>query len=164
MMTRIRLLYVLVAGLCALLVAGTFQPSLLALVAPDGQETDSPRIAQEEQRAANLDGKPAIFTQRIKAKQNLVRQLVDREITLFEAAAWFLYFNDRPPECRDPFRNHIQGASDEEKVCRQVIRWARAELTTAASTSQANLEVERLERELREHIAGNGRVVLPNWW
>jgi hypothetical protein len=164
-MTRNRLLYVMVAALGALLVAGTLQPSLLALVGPADPETDSPQMAMEQWRAAKLDGTRTILAQRMKAKQAVLKQLVDREITLFEAGAWFLYLNDNPRNCPDSFRKTYPGANDAEKACRQVIAWTRrSEPELRELGSRADMEVERLERELREHIAGNGRVVLPNLW
>ena len=65
-----------------------------------------------------------IVHERIKAKNRVVARLLAKEISLLEAAAWFRYLNDNPPERPCDFRRMMPGASDGEKACRQVVEWA----------------------------------------
>jgi hypothetical protein len=53
----------------------------------------------------------------------------------------------------------LPGRSDEEKLCRQVIHWARLQLEDTMTTSQAHARLQALEAELSVHIARHGKTV-----
>jgi hypothetical protein len=99
--------------------------------------------------------------QRIRAKAEVVDRVLARELSLAEAAAWFRFFNDNPPECRDDFRRCIPGRSDGEKACRQVIGWARARLNCRLPDSPTAAAVARLEDELTALLTEGEVVQLP---
>jgi hypothetical protein len=118
--------------------------------------------AQEQQRSALISHRQEIVTRRLKAKHTLIWQLIDGEMNLWQTAAWFKYLNENPADCRDPYEIAFQGASDEEKVCRQVIAWVNSEARGALPSSRAQTEATRLEKELADHLAAHGgKVVLP---
>jgi hypothetical protein len=98
---------------------------------------------------------------RLKAKTRAVEQLAAGEMTLFEAAAWFMHWNQNPPGFPLVHNRAFPGESPEEKVCRQVLSWAQAHMRRTMPPSQAEEAICRLEAELADHIATHGRVILP---
>jgi hypothetical protein len=98
---------------------------------------------------------------RLKVKRDVVKRLLEGELTLLEAGAWFRHVNDNPPDCPCEFRNFMRGDSDGEKVCRQVIAWVRGHLIDALPESQVLLTVRKLEDELDALVAEHGTVELP---
>lgn len=99
--------------------------------------------------------------QRIENKMRIIQNLLDGELTLLEAAAWFRFLNENPPEHRVDISNFWPGASDGEKACRQVIGFARAKLVQTTSASDADATLARLEDELNQHLAGCPIIELP---
>jgi len=102
------------------------------------------------------------LNQRNKAKRAITLQVLDRDLTLFEAAAWFGYLNECPGECPDLYRALVPGATNEEKLCRQVILWVRIEGKSALPPGQAEQEAQNLEEMLAAHLARHGKVILPD--
>ena len=96
---------------------------------------------------------------RLEAKKTITRRLIDGQLTLLEAAAWFRYLSKATPngddEASSPDRNLPEG----ERYCRQVIRWVGGMLA-GTSPSQAAALVRRLEAELDAHKRGDG-LILP---
>jgi hypothetical protein len=90
----------------------------------------------------------------------VIRQLLAGEMSLAGAAAWFGYLNDNPPDCRNDFRAHWEGSSDGEKLCRQVLRWAAAELNQTEEPARARARLKELEAELERLRGPDGVVVL----
>jgi hypothetical protein len=106
--------------------------------------------------------KGQIIVKRVQAKERVIVALVEGNLGLFEAAAWFRELNQWPPEHADGYWRNLPGASDEEKFCRQVIHWARMRLEETVTASQAQAKLQALEAELAEHIVCHGKVVLPS--
>jgi hypothetical protein len=106
---------------------------------------------EEQDAHAKLKG----IQRRIAAKELIVRSLIDGQITLFEAAALFGDLNQGYPELR--FLD-APGDSEEEKLCRQVIRWVE-EMQQAPERAGRDTSA-RLEEELRRHMQQNGKVIL----
>jgi hypothetical protein len=107
----------------------------------------------------------AALRKKIEMREALVQQVLAKEITLFEAAAWFYRLNDEkdggPREA--VYRQKFPGRDDRERACRQVIAWSRLRLQEVnTSPSQVEAITGALEAELEEHVATNGKVVLPD--
>jgi hypothetical protein len=105
--------------------------------------------------------KGQIIVKRIMAKERVIVALVEGNLGLFEAAAWFRELNQWPPELADVHWQSLPGRSDGEKLCRQVLHWTRIRLEETVTASQAHARLEALEAELADHIACRGKVVLP---
>ncbi len=124
-------------------------------VKPGEQRT----LAGEVRLAQSLEYRKVVVRQRLRAKLELTRQLLDGELSLFEVAAWFRYLNAHP-DCQDNFREAQPGKTEEEKLCRQVIVWA-ASRAREESPSQGEALARQLEQELQRHMDCNGGVILP---
>jgi hypothetical protein len=103
-----------------------------------------------------------VIPQRTKAKAGVIKQLLAGRISLFEAAAWFRWLNETPPDCPGESIEHWPGTSPEEKLCRQMIAWVRNDQRQFGDNSAADALADRLEMELEKALAGTGRVVLPS--
>jgi hypothetical protein len=118
-----------------------------------------------QQRGSRLLAEPPegghVASERIRAKSRVVSGLLEGEMTLVEAAAWFRFVNDNPPEYPCLFRETITGRSDGEKACRQVIYWVRARLRAEMTASQADLVLCRLQGDLDTLLAQDDAVELP---
>jgi hypothetical protein len=122
---------------------------------------DARKIQVEEQRAEALRRLHDIARRRLAAKEQVIRRLLDGQLTLLEAAAWFGYVSDNPPDC--PERCCVQrNDSRGEKLCRQVIGWAGTKARERMSWSEAAEIVRSLEAELNDHLARHGTVKLPS--
>jgi hypothetical protein len=88
----------------------------------------------------------AVLRERVLNKSRVARLVIHDGLPLLEAAAWFKHFND--PACD----------ADAEKLCRQVIDWARVEAEMIGRDGEA--VAARLEAELSGH-RGRGRLALP---
>ncbi len=100
---------------------------------------------------------------RIEGKNKVVAKLVRGEINLFEAAARFRYLNSQPADCPSATWLQMEGATAEEKVCRQVICWVEGQLVGRAPDSEVRASIEGLRTALLQHIAEHGGVTLPAW-
>lgn len=101
---------------------------------------------------------------RIKAKTAVIEKLRAGELTLFEAAAWFRHLSGVPFAGSAVVWERMPGDTHNEKICRQVIRWAEIHLDYLAPKSEVAAVTSRLEEELLRHLAEhNGEVVLPGF-
>ncbi len=115
--------------------------------------------AQDAQRSEELRRSVGVITARVRHRLELVQKLRDGEITLFEAAAEFKRMNRlaSPPMADALVR--FGGASDNERVCRQVIHWLYYN-TDELPPSKRQVVMQRVEAELSDHLARNGTVIL----
>jgi hypothetical protein len=106
-----------------------------------------------------LEERDQAVQRRIHAKESITKNLIDGQLTLFEAAAQFRRVNEENPV----LHNDLTFPSDsvEDCFCRQVIQWARVELRSQPCTASEDF-VERLEQDLRRHKERNGTVLLPD--
>ena len=102
----------------------------------------------------------AAAVHRLQAKNDVTRQLIDGQKTLLEAAAWFRYINAVTSLPRSDLHPSDETQSEEERACRQVIRWAVASLD-ARDKDHGPALTRRLERELKELLHKPGGIVLP---
>jgi hypothetical protein len=111
-----------------------------------------------------LSGPPEesrLLQKRIDWKNSVADRLVDGELTLAEAAAWFRYLNENPPHFQTEYRSVWPGDSDGEKLCRQVIGWVRARLYPTRPASEIEVLTIRLEEQLCALLAQGDAVELP---
>jgi hypothetical protein len=110
-----------------------------------------------------VEWKMAILRQRLAAKTRVIDQVAARQMDLLEAAAWFHHFNENPPDCPGEVIRGWPEAGPEEKLCRQVIDWARLQKIRFGSEGEADELTNRLEQQLADALAQPGGLVLPPW-
>jgi hypothetical protein len=152
-------LVVLSAGLAGIASDG---PTWLAFLGVRGHQQGNSAAASQQQASRRLDEQRMVVAQRLKAKERITRSLLEREMTLFEAAAWFGYLNDTPPDCPDRHWKTYRGGCAGEKLCRQVMAWVAGYARQKMVPSQAEARMQELEQDLQCHIAGHGQVQLPS--
>jgi hypothetical protein len=114
---------------------------------------------QESGETRRRDGE--VYRRRIVAKEGVIEALLEGRLTLLQAARWFQLLNEQPANCPDDYRDFFPGRSDGEKLCRQVLCWARPRLEEGPP-SRAQALMAQLEAELEEHLcAHDGTVLLP---
>jgi hypothetical protein len=97
--------------------------------------------------------------ERAEAKNAVIVALLEGRLTLFEAAAHFR----RLKHPRTDLNREYRGSSEEECLCRQVIRSAGVDLLHIRGQKAAAAELTaRLEEELRLHLEKHGQGSLPN--
>jgi hypothetical protein len=131
-------------------------------VRPDWLTGQQPRsaAAQPLQIVSQASERSEVVRRRIVAKSDVINRLIAEELTLIEAASLFHYVNARPAGMEDISWKALPGGDDGERLCRQVITWAQAALFTQLVPSEAEARIERLERELSQHVAAHGGVQL----
>jgi len=138
-----------------------FSAAVLVLAQPEWLRSAS----ASERTSVLLSGPPEeaqILQGRIAARNRVADRLLDDEMTLAEAASWFRYLNDNPRHLAAAYRSQWPGASDGEKLCRQVINWVGTRLSGTRTRSEADAIVRRLEGELVLLLTeGGGAVELP---
>jgi hypothetical protein len=115
-------------------------------------------IAERHDYLCSFDGTAMT---RIGKRKEIIGELAAGRMTLFEAAARFKRLNSEPtPGNLDVLRT-FRGATDNERLCRQVITWLDS-TTHSMTESQRQQVLGQAEAELRKHIAQHGgQVVLP---
>jgi hypothetical protein len=95
--------------------------------------------------------------ERSAAKHRVVTALLEGRLTLFEAAAHYR----RLKHPRVDLRKEYRGDSEEERLCRQVIRAAEVALLIRDQNAAAAAFTMRWEAELQRHLEQHGQVILP---
>jgi hypothetical protein len=96
---------------------------------------------------------------RLDAKCAVARRLIDGELTLLEAAAWYRYIDEAMPPAGDLTLPGEEGLSEGERYCRMAIRWAGPE-ARQTSPSRAEAVASRLAAEL-EQLRRAAAIELP---
>jgi hypothetical protein len=110
----------------------------------------------EWERGKRLDRAAQDTLDRVAAKQQVLWDLIDRRLSLVEAAARFRELDrDCPISNLPPGWVERPGASDEEKQCRYVIAYLNGMLVNDPERAQA--ETRRLEVELQAVLSHGGR-------
>jgi hypothetical protein len=98
---------------------------------------------------------------RFAQKDRLAAEVIDGRLSLSEAAARFLALDEGDPEFNwTAFRLYVPGRSDEERHCRQVIRYVERQLEGRTDVDPGL--AERLEAELQD-LLNRGGPDLPAW-
>jgi hypothetical protein len=101
-----------------------------------------------------------VFRLREAAKLRVVAQVMAGGLDLFGAAAHFRQINHEPPELVQIGYRRLPGATDEEKLCREVILWVRSQNPGRAGPGEAGRIVAELEDAL-EGRYGPGPAMAP---
>jgi hypothetical protein len=108
------------------------------------------RLESENRQSDELDQRCKGVFRRIESKQDVLQALNEGHLSLVEAAARFGEFNRQEPETMAYIREMYAGQSDEERLCRQVLSWVRAELSVEPDKTRATLA--RLEAEMEAYL------------
>jgi hypothetical protein len=96
------------------------------------------------------------------AKRQVTEELLAGRITLPRAAARFRDINAAPGAAGRPLEGNVPGATEEERLCRQVISWAAAQAELPRQPGSGLPTRDRLEAELNALLQRNhGTVPLP---
>ncbi len=148
-------------SICALAVAGVIYGLDLAhpgWIQDLGHETVylaefSVQLENEAQIKDNYEDRLNTARIRMATKHEIARRLIAEQLSLCEAAALFRDLDRHFPNgCIAIFRQYIEGRTDDERYCRQVIGAAEGELfrqphEAAAIRARLNAELqEMLER------------------
>jgi hypothetical protein len=149
---------VLFMGLCVALGAGLTQGCADWLDLTDWAQ----RIEHERQRREELDEWDRILLGHLAGKEKALTELLEGKKTLLQTAAAFAAIDDSsPPHFRLESDRFFPGATRGERLCRQVIQWCDTELFDHPAEEVQPI-LERLERELRNHLQQYGTVeVMP---
>jgi len=102
---------------------------------------------------------PEVMSLRILAKRHVAREAAEGARPLVQAAALFRVLNRHPPALAPPDHPSLNGPTEEERLCRQVILfvtyWQDGGREAAAAAA-------RLEAELHEGLRRHGAVHLPD--
>jgi hypothetical protein len=132
-------------------------PAASRLLKP-GPESPSTVLAREDVRTRHLCHASAACLARLRFKEGLALALAEGRMSLAEAIAEVRDYHDEEepgPEHRWYGRGnlrHTPGESEEERCGRNLIQLAAVKL--GDSPGPARQAVARLERELREYLAG----------
>jgi hypothetical protein len=146
----------------ALVGAGFLDPQQLARMAADVQHLPAylRTLTDCHDQMADVDRQLEAFWVRQAARREVVAELVERRLTLPEAAARFRDLNAKACSAGH-VRLFFPGRTEEESICRHLIFWAQCELESDAP-SVAQEVAARLEAELNEHLRRHGTIPLPD--
>src|SRR5262249_28652477 len=118
---------------------------------PWGLEAFDPGLQRERRRRAEIEGERDAVFQCREAKIAVVFRVAAGRVSLREAAARFRDINaSRRNFPWDRFREAHPGATDDERHCREVIRWVRWWVEEEQGSGRSLSR--RLEAELKEHL------------
>jgi hypothetical protein len=162
----LRCAYVLLSMVALSAVAiGIFRPGWATTVGVDVwnvAKLERARTAQER-RAELLERQCEIIRYRCAAKEQVVRDVLARRLTLLEAASEFRSLNAEPPDFPSPPPDECFGRTENERYCRLVLDWVRS-ASEDLTPSQADEILRLLEEELETHLAAHGgEVILPGY-
>jgi hypothetical protein len=119
------------------------------------------QVRRGEEKLAAQEPRGRAMVERFRARGAVTEELRAGRLTLVQAAARFRNLNAYPPDSVPDLRHYVPGATDEERLCRQVIFWAEgsdpAMPLAARKWTRRQLEAE-LDRLLAEN---NGIIRLP---
>jgi hypothetical protein len=144
----------------ALLPAALLLAGLAALALPGARPRGGPRAEGAAELAwdAEAQRSHAAYRARNQRRAEGARAVAAGRMPLLEAAARFAALNRLPPEVRtDLSRLQYPGASEEERLCRDVIFWAVEEAALSDPCEAAALR-GRLEAELGRRLRAGLRL------
>jgi hypothetical protein len=117
-------------------------------------------VAERHDYLSRFDGKALV---RIKTRREIIEELAAGRMTLFDAASRFKQLNSEPNPGKIDVLSLFRGATENERLCRQVITWLDT-ITHNMTESQRQQVLGQAEAELRNHLAQHGgQVVLPEY-
>lgn len=156
-MTRRLFTTLLLAVVPVVMFTGAFlerDSSAAAIVARPHGSTQ--KIDPDLALSAELDGVRLDLRQRIELKDSLIAELVAGRTTLADVTSQFLVLNESQPTYMEVIRLQFRGATDRERIARNVIAYAAIELGRS-KLMERMLVVARLEYELQQVIAQETR-------
>jgi hypothetical protein len=120
---------------------------------------DANRLQRENQRGDQLEAAWAESSRRAEKRRHVILQLAAGKLSVPEAARQFW---DARVAADEVLRDQLvweRGDTEEERLCRHVIGWIRAELDDRPE--EAERAIAKREAELAKHLAKHGRVILP---
>jgi hypothetical protein len=115
-------------------------------------------VRRGEQQLAEMGAQTQGAIERLRTRTKVIEDLRAGRLTLVQAAARFRRLNALTPAGGLDLRGHLVGATEEERLCRQVICWAEA-ADRPEAPSIAEQTRERLEAELQRLLAKNKGVI-----
>jgi hypothetical protein len=134
--------------------------SLAALPGPAGLNLTRlvGTLGEEAERHERLEEQTEAVLRRTGAKTEVAEEVAAGRLGLFAAAARFRDLDaDTSADYRQHWRLLVEGATDEERYCRQVLSYAALPLREQGDGPAA---LDRLRAQLDEALAGGG-VRLP---
>jgi hypothetical protein len=131
-----------------------------AVVGRRAAEPDRPNLSTSnefDEIAAERDHE--VKTLRILAKQHIAHEVAAGALPLLKAAALFRALNRHPPAVVVVNQPSLDGLSDEEELCQQVIRYVD---NLEHDWPEAAAAMARLQAELQEELRRHGAVQLPD--
>jgi hypothetical protein len=126
---------------------------VLAIIIPASRDRSAPGSSSEASKGTKSISASLAAQERIEERQRLARAVLAGDLSLTEAAVRFGQLNAaETPGFRAGLHAAFPGASEEERLCRQVIAFVRAEFRGAPTV--ARVIACRLERELYEALQG----------
>lgn len=134
---------------------------LIELYSPTDRFGNRISIIENQRKSEQLSHEIALSMQRIRAKENATRAVINGQTTLIEAASLFRSLHEDPRTWHDPLHPRPE-FDDGESWCRHVILWVDTRLQREAPSSQGAAVRQRLKAELQKELQRHGRVTLPN--
>jgi hypothetical protein len=110
------------------------------------------KVADATEEARDLEDDRLDTFRRLEVKEGLIQKLIAGRATLAETTTHFLTLDENRPEIMAVIRNLRPGATDEEKMARNVIQYTLPPLDGQPFFRRTAVVV-RLEAELREFVA-----------
>jgi len=111
-------------------------------------------LRRGEQELASQEAQGRVMVERLRTRIEVVEDLRAARLTLVQAAARFRRLNAVPPECPIILCHYVAGATEEERLCRQVLFWVEGQERTSPPTAGQQTR-QRLEAELGRLLAEN---------
>jgi hypothetical protein len=115
--------------------------------------TSRDELSTGTEEGRDLDAASAEVRRRIDTKDALIQNLIAGRATLAAVTAQFLALDENRPSYMAVLRNNQPGATDEEKMARNVISYALPSLNERSLIQKAAVLV-RLEAELHHLTSG----------
>jgi hypothetical protein len=119
------------------------------------------RVALGSWRVEPPPKQTKVVFRRGQKKAEVIEELLRGKLTLLEAAAWFRFLNDNPPDYPARFREAFPGRSDGEKACRNVLQWLSATGCSKGEQKPNPDVLASLHAELDALLAQRAAVELP---
>jgi hypothetical protein len=115
-----------------------------------------------EEISHKLDEVTQVLKDRIRLRTQVIDKVVAGEMSLVEAASRFRAYSEAGTDNPLQKLDLLPGATQEEKLCWQVIKWAEAHASSYPNRGSNREVAARLTCELEDLlIEGNGKIELP---